>query len=770
MQDELRSLTPIGSSVHVPPCARAISLLHRTAITVLLFFVWAEIAHPKAIAGVQAGATSFTCAVRLPIGLGRLHGRMASDGLRHRVAMYWIEPTPLREGPHFLRYGDLLFSSDVVQYRIDGLCGTQSCSLSDGAPDILLPNNTSAATAVRCALTILSCRTTSQDHGSPALEVGRFFLDARGRTDHSLEVLSDEDEHRRPMGKSRSEVERLNALPYGRRYVKVARDDGSVLWRAERALDGRPLFEVIVAPLADSGSVDEREAFDPNSLGNWSLVPEPYHLFWSLSDRYETLDEGADSQTRALALCDEMNACLDMTTPLEVRRALDRLRLKTALRTGDPSYVQRAAHAVVEGLRCDDTTSPYIVLLELAGIASEIEEQYPEQAETWLQPLVAQALDGPDEDLSPHLQRLVTPILNNKWYAYGRLVLAEAKRQGRAPRETIEALAVKLAISKAAVISTPPDPNEEPPSVRRYLVQLDAKPPQGTIDMNSIRCILDEGLAGQFAAANDRIKRTLVEGVIRSIRLCVGDGPFCGDRDALVEAIKRFSDIYLGVRKIRTPVEPILATCLALSFCDTSAPEEHQVLRAQYHSLAADLESQVNALLTQYELTALVGPNDVAQTFAEQEAVIQGYIDDPLWPTFKFPWTANERTRLAAKLKLRLAQIEPLLDEMSDKVKYAGVDDRLKRRTVYEIARVVEHLMVEAAFQRRPAYPGISTQYRGRHGFSAVIDGPFYQQRPKERFRAMKYFHLGHRLEHLVRAERDLARPPQQPDQDRNTP
>lgn len=102
---------------------------------------------------------------------------------------------------------------------------------------------------------------------------------------------------------------------------------------------------------------------------------------------------------------------------------------------------------------------------------------------------------------------------------------------------------------------------------------------------------------------------------------------------------------------------------------------------------------------------------------------------------------------------------------MSDKVRYGGLDDRLKHRTVQQIAWVIQHLMVEVAFQRRPSYPGITMQHRGRHGFTAVITGPFYQEgnRPRARFKAMKYFHLGHRLEEVVRAERDLARPPTQP-------
>ena len=39
-----------------------------------------------------------------------------------------------------------------------------------------------------------------------------------------------------------------------------------------------------------------------------------------------------------------------------------------------------------------------------------------------------------------------------------------------------------------------------------------------------------------------------------------------------------------------------------------------------------------------------------------------------------------------------------------------------------------------------------------------MIKGPLYQEgdRPKEKFRAMKYFHLGHRLESIVEHEREL--------------
>jgi len=45
--------------------------------------------------------------------------------------------------------------------------------------------------------------------------------------------------------------------------------------------------------------------------------------------------------------------------------------------------------------------------------------------------------------------------------------------------------------------------------------------------------------------------------------------------------------------------------------------------------------------------------------------------------------------------------------------------------------------------------------------FMVVIRGPLYKEgeRSKEKFKAMKYFHIGHRLEHIVKRERELALP-----------
>ena len=122
---------------------------------------------------------------------------------------------------------------------------------------------------------------------------------------------------------------------------------------------------------------------------------------------------------------------------------------------------------------------------------------------------------------------------------------------------------------------------------------------------------------------------------------------------------------------------------------------------------------------------------------------------------------ANEETRLNAKIKQGLELLGPQLDEITLKVKYGGASKELKDRILVEISEAAQRLLPEAASLRLPPYPGVSCEYRGGYGFAVGIKGTLYQEgsRPKERFRAMKYFHLGHRLEDVVIRERELTVP-----------
>jgi len=164
-------------------------------------------------------------------------------------------------------------------------------------------------------------------------------------------------------------------------------------------------------------------------------------------------------------------------------------------------------------------------------------------------------------------------------------------------------------------------------------------------------------------------------------------------------------------------------------------------------------------MLRDRALSDLVGSEDVQGVFDRYERIFLYYVDDPLWPAFKFPWTTNEQARLASRMKLRLLQLTPFLEDVAAKVKYGGSSPELKKGTLLEISRAVEPLLPEAAFLRKPAYPGVACRYQAKYGFTSVIQGPLYQQghRPRERLSAMKYFHLGHRLEDVVRREGELA-------------
>ncbi len=277
--------------------------------------------------------------------------------------------------------------------------------------------------------------------------------------------------------------------------------------------------------------------------------------------------------------------------------------------------------------------------------------------------------------------------------------------------------------------------------------------------MDDIRALLEQGLAKPCADANLELKHELVEDVIHSIRMIAGAGPFRGDRARLIESIKQFSGLYLVVFRYKEPIDTVLATFLALSFCDTSTPEDHDVLFSQISGLSTEFETLTNTMLKERGLSMLAEPNDVERVFSMYKRIFRRNINNPLWPAFKFPLTANEKTRLRNKLKLRFMQLDPLFEEMSLKVKYGGTSEELKDKLIYNISLTAQQILPQAAFLRNPPYPGISCRYKGRYGFAAVIKGPFYieGERPREKFKVMKYFHMGHRLEDIVKRERELS-------------
>ena len=710
--------------------------------------------------GIGLRQFEFTSEFYMPMGRGRFDGLMACDGSHYRVAIYWIEPAVYHDNTFFLGYSDFIFNGDVAHYWIYGVSQPGTFDLSDNKSGPLLPRDVSVESVARSALAIAGRIRSEQQNADNPLEIGRFFRQSRDKAEYSYEVPSGQTSNGQTSGSNASDEQILNALPFGRKYSKEIRSDGALVWRAQRVMDGPHVARVTVKPVSGIKIDYADSVFDPETLGRWTLIPEPYRAYWSFDRAYSKLKDSPDDGVSGCELYDKIESYLENNkVPANVFPFLNQLRFKTAILTGDMNRVSNSAQAVVARLCEDSSVGNYQGLLELARIAAQIREKYPQQADELVRPLVGQMVRHAGPDALRSLERIITTIDRNKWFWYGKLLIEEVRRQGLVEEDVADTLGARLEAARLAKELPPPDPYESTKSVKRYLARLDAEPPKGTLTMDDIRDILEQGLAKPCADANLDSTDELVADTVRSIHLIVGEGPFRGDRAKLIDSIKQFSGLYLVVFKYKEPIDTVLATFLALSFCDISTPEDHDVLFSQISKLCTEFQTLTNTMLSERGLSDLVKPADVEGVFSMYERIFRRNINNPIWPAFKFPLTDNEQIRLRNKLKQRFSQLEPLFDEMSLKVKYGGFSEELKDRTIYKISLAAQQLLPQSAFLRRPPYPGVSCRYRGRYGFAAVIKGPLYKEgeRPKEKFRAMKYFHLGHRLEDIVKRERELS-------------
>ncbi|MBP7049882.1 MAG: hypothetical protein KBE65_02600 [Phycisphaerae bacterium] len=695
------------------------------------------------------------------MGWGQFDGLMVSDGERHRIAIYWVEPDIFRDGTPFVRYTDFIFGPDVQFYWAYPSQQRDTVILRDNPGGALLPRENSGESTVRSALAMVN---RMKDQGTDIqLAVGMFFQGSRGMAEYTYESPPGESDGNNSSSTADSDVQILNALPGGRRYSKEKQSDGVFVWRETNALSGQPVVVVIIKPAMRIQANACPGVFDPNTLGQWTLIPEPHRTYWAFDQAYCELDDATDECAASRELHDRIEFYLDgSNVPRQVHWGMERLAIKTAIMTDDMDRVRRSVQEAVGELCADPSIGRHRCLLELARISGLIQTRYPEEPQEWLRPFISHVVDhaGP-EGVVNYLDKLMPTIEANKWLIYADLLLDEVRRQGITEEQALHRASLRLEGVRLSEEKRQRDPCESSPSVRDYLARLDTDPPPGTINMNEVRHILEGGLAKCCADGGSEADSKLVEDIVQSIRLIVGEGPFRGDPNKLAQSVERFSRCHSVVNGGVEGISTVLATFLALSFCDLSTAEDHDKLLSQFCRCSADLKSQMDAMLRDRRLGSLVTPDDVDRVIGLYERIFHRYVDDPLWPTFKFPWTTDEEARLASRLKLHVVGLEPLLDDMSIKVKYGGTSAELKARIVEDISRTVQQLLPEAAFLRKPLYPGVSCQYRGGYGFTAIIKRPLYREgdQPREKFNAMKYFHLGHRLERVVEHERELIQP-----------
>jgi hypothetical protein len=700
----------------------------------------------------------FTCELQIPMGRGRLDGVFVSDGVQSRLATYWVEPSAFRESPFLLRYADLIVSNDVAHCWIHGHPSRDVIRFSSRQHDSLLPQDNSLEEIARCSLNLMSHMSRGSEEAGVLRHMETFFQEARGHGQSSQRASIDGNT---PANEASSRDTLVpSELSSERRYSRETLTDGHVVWQILEAWTGRPVVKVTVMPKSRSPT-DGGSTFDPNNLGSWAFVPEAYRTYWAFDQAYSDLTGSSEISVRSQKLCAEIECYLqDRKPPSCVVRGLNRLWFKSAMMTDDPDSIRKSAQACIQWLCRDDSLDAYQRLLESTRICGQIEKAYPRQSHEWLRPFVEQIATHTPPNVKADSDKIMMSIISNGWFTYGQLLLEELRARNPTDAEILDAASVKLETTRIARTRNAPDPCDAPPSVKWYLGRLDQAPQTESLTMDDIRLILNLRLSGSHALGGSQGTCTSTEEVIRMIRLLVGEGPFRGDQSKLLESVARFSERHLSQMELGESMNTLLATFLALSFCDVSTEGDHGTLVAQFRSCSATLRSQIIDMLKARQLDSLVSSEDMTRILSKYDRIFQQYVDDPLWPPFKFPLTSNEEARLASALRLRAMRLAPVFDDISAKVIYGGASAQLKEKAITEIAIVVQSLLPQLAFLRDPPYPGVSIKYLGGYGFIAAVPEQLYEEkgRSQEVFKAMKYFHLGHRLQEIVENERERLR------------
>ena len=732
----------------------------RWGATVLFFLIaGSALAFAEASLGTTPRLFEFSTTYQTGMGPGGFDGLMASDGSRCRIAVFWTEPAILRESQRYLGYSDFIFMDGAVYYWMDGMPKHEVFHVAEQKNTSLLPMQDSLDSALRSALALVSNIESVNAPNDIALEVGKFFHNARDRTQYTYRASNDRAKGGTLSKDSLSDVQVLNQMPFGREYVKERRDNGTLLWRMQKALNGRPVIHVAVRPVADEIATIHHPHFDPETLGQWTLIGESYRAYWSYAQVLSRLPSSTDGQSASLDLYERIDAYLRRNTiPSDARRALNHLRFRVALETGMKSPISQSIQAVITGLCRNKSVSKYRCFLELAEYDGEIRHEDRQLADELLPPLAELVVDHAGKEAMANLERLAATLRRNKWLPFGEKLLQEIQQQGLVEEEAAARLAVKLRAMRLARERNSTDPVKVTSTVNQYLEQMDSDPRPGRIDMDDLRDILDRGLTKETVPGQAGAMYVSRERVIELIRRMVGDGPFSGDPEKLAKSVARFSSLYRVICQTKEPIEPPLAIFLALSFFDVSTQSDHEELMLQYRQTAALFRAQVDALLSERNLGTLVTSEEVKAIFHRHEKVYFSYVDDPLWPTLKYPFTNNEKTRLVNKLKLRFARLTEPLNDVAVNTKYGGENAAFKKKAHTAISFVVEEILAEAAFLRIPPYRGIASVHRGGYGLSIIIEEHVVKtDRPKETFKAMMYFHLGDHLLQITKREARIA-------------
>jgi hypothetical protein len=651
-----------------------------------------------------------------------------------RITIYWRDPPLICEKTDNLAYSDMILQKNTISFwiheEIDGRHFIQFY-LNGTDEQFLLPRQNDLMSILQSIFDALREINIESSNLNEQWEMSRFFKDCRNRSESEYITTSKEC---KTDGNKHSTVSKdsaiMNALPFGRLYRKKILPDNSYIWQMSKVSSNRDLVTLTIKPISNLGQDYVSNTFDLDTLGNWLAVPEPYRRYWTFLRRYTELKDKLDSPSEVKKLYSEVDSYLSNQLPEDICSAFGKLRFNIALMTTSTDAISHSTCEYFSTL-CERGDAPIIeTIIELGRVAARIRKQWSDkQVNDLICPLLKKIARPSVFNNASLLKNMISEIKRQGWYWYARLLINIIQEQKCIDAKLLDVYSKDLEIWWLSKEVTSIDPNMLNSSVRDLMRRLGCPPLEGQLTIEDLRQILNERLEPGFYEQPDEKKNQFVENVLTSIRMISGDGPFNGDKARLNNSLVEFEQMQRSAHISLDCMHDLLTTFVALSFYDTSTKSDHEELISQLDQINETLFRETNQILGRYELLSLISRQDVEKIFARPYEDILYYVNDPLWPMFKYPLTENERTRVINKVRIRLRNVASQIP--------------------YEVVHI-----------RLPQYPGVSCRQSVDVGLYVSINGHLYDNpdQAQEIFEKMKYFYLGHRLEEIVKRERELAR------------
>lgn len=681
------------------------------------------------------------------------HGLLCTDKAgQSRIVIYWHQPEKHLLTTDFLTCSEFLFLKDEIYVWWNQ--GTKSKTWKSSLPLSQAPLlNITTQTSIEIYLkAITNSILLPEFHASlPKTELSYLFNESEHlKTFHHL-VLPDIWFLKQKNANLLGDYRRISDFPLlGRKYSKWTGKDGTVEWLMRKALIDNDMARIVIKPLQREFWPNPIEAFCPQSLGRWIWAPNIYRRYWEFKKSYININRSNSvscSNFRAIELYKSIDKYTTASLPNHILHAWYSLRYKVAILTGEEVRICRAANDYFRTiLKTEQPIRDTIV--DVGRITKDAWPVLTEsQIKIFVKPMVMVLCKSPLCRNPYYIEELKKLFVFKKWYWFGNLFVNSIRENGMATLKLNE-MSKELDQHFLAHHITDPLPHELAGTVASFIDNLHARPDPGQITSEDLHRLLEKCFDKPLCGQTENESSKEVSRVLNAVKILGGNGPWQGNAKKLYEAILDFD-------KCLEPYVPssqrytTLAVVIALSFYDTSSSEDHILLGDQLSNLFREIQS---ILVRQIDTNTGKGTNiyhvmnDLQKQFLNN---CQRYIDDPLWPMFKYPLSRNEITRLKNTMLLLLTEQQRYHHQF--KANQTPENKNAAKEHTERCIQRIAHIMLYEFLQLRASYSGVTSKYLDGtmifHVNKHILENP---QRARQTLLQLKSLYLGHRLNRSI--------------------